>query len=518
MAEKDPKQAEKDPEVIVDEAKSDPPMQGPSNIVKVTSKQGKILIVKCEGDVEIETEVEPEKPDLREFKLRPIQNIDLASKRKYEVVGITMESKYDNMMESDEREMSKLSKSEQAAYQEMKDLMVIQGHLKGQIPGFGAGIHAYVTGLYPGVPSELAKPYVIPEKGQKADLLDRLPPIQIEHFLQEHDRRIPRRDVIVRPGQKGINLSIDPNSDDEIYEINKMEDSLETVIKLTRPKKGKEGESTETPTETPAAGDTQETGETVQKNTEERVLVLDIISQEMADNYTKEEGLDEEEDSDAETISSTSTANFDRDEVEDVLSQLSTCQTALSVHYNKLNELVPHMTNTQLANYLEKTHILPLVKAESGAVSKVYVEETTEPEHKFVMRGNTHEEKLKGLVDMVPAHCLMLAIAIGDVHLNSLSYAQASQKYEFSKSHIQRAISGKAEHRKGGKQYEQECKRKASGDAETSPASKKGKPDEEVPTPAVFPGAEAEPEKPQETLPDLVQDQEEDFPTIDIDP
>ena len=51
--------------------------------------------------------------------------------------------------------------------------------------------------------------------------------------------------------------------------------------------------------------------------------------------------------------------------------------------------------------------------------------------------GDTHEEKLKGLVETVPAHRLMLTIAIGDVHLNSLSYAQASQKYEFSKSHIQ---------------------------------------------------------------------------------
>ena len=70
---------------------------------------GKVHVVKQEGDVEVETEVEPEKPDLREFKLRPIQNIDLASKQKYEVVGITMESKYDNMTELDEeREVSKI--------------------------------------------------------------------------------------------------------------------------------------------------------------------------------------------------------------------------------------------------------------------------------------------------------------------------------------------------------------------------------------------------------------------------
>ena len=89
----------------------------------------------------------------------------MAAKRKYRVVGITMEKEYDNMTESDEeREVSKLSKRDQAAHKEMKDLMTIQGRLKGQVPGFGSGIHAYVTGRYPGVPSELAKPYVVPEE------------------------------------------------------------------------------------------------------------------------------------------------------------------------------------------------------------------------------------------------------------------------------------------------------------------------------------------------------------------
>ena len=77
-----------------------------------------------------------------------------------------MEKKYDEMMESDEeREVAKLSKEEQKQYQEMKDLMSVQGRLKGQIPGFAAGIQAYITGHFPGVPSELAKPYVIEEVG-----------------------------------------------------------------------------------------------------------------------------------------------------------------------------------------------------------------------------------------------------------------------------------------------------------------------------------------------------------------
>ena len=193
--------ADKEPEVTIDKSRSNPPVQGPSNIVKVSSKKGKMVVVKREGDVEVKTEVELEKPDLREFKLRPIEKFKEASQLEYSVVGITMEAKYDNMTESDEeREVSKLSKREQEQHREMKDLMTIQGRLKGQVPGFGSGIQAYVTGRFPGIPSELAKPYVIEETGNKADLLTRMPPAQIDSLIQEHDRKIPRRDAVIRPG------------------------------------------------------------------------------------------------------------------------------------------------------------------------------------------------------------------------------------------------------------------------------------------------------------------------------
>ena len=170
----------------------------------------------------------------------------------------------------------------------------------------------------------------------------------------------------------------------------------------------------------------------------------------MADDYTKEEEA-EEETSDAKTISSTSTADYDREEAEDLLDKISSCHTVLATHYNKMKEVVPHMTKTQLGQYLSKVHILNIVKTE-GVVSKTYTSEPDTSEVKFVVRGETHEEKLQGLVDTVPTHQLMLAIAIGDIHLNKLSYDQASQKYQLSKSRIQRAISGKAEHKKGGKQ------------------------------------------------------------------
>ena len=77
MADKAPKSLEKD--VLIDEAKSDPPPQGPSNIIKVTTKGGKAIVVKKEGDVQVQYEQELEKPDLREFKFRPIEKFKEAS-------------------------------------------------------------------------------------------------------------------------------------------------------------------------------------------------------------------------------------------------------------------------------------------------------------------------------------------------------------------------------------------------------------------------------------------------------
>ena len=113
----------------------------------------------------------------------------------------------------------------------------------------------------------------------------------------------------------------------------------------------------------------------------------------------------------------------------------------------------------------------------------------------------------------------MLAIAIGDIHLNKLSYDQASQKYKISKSHIQRAISGKAEDKKGGKQYELEKKRKKDvtltpeAKAKKAKTEKEQEQEEETPQLALFPE-----QVPQDILPDLVNDDDDDtqFPIVDI--
>ena len=49
-----------------------------------------------------------------------------------------------------------------------------------------------------------------------------------------------------------------------------------------------------------------------------------------------------------------------------------------------MNEVVPHMTKTQLAQYLGKVHIMNIVKTE-GTVSKMYASELDTSEVKFVI-------------------------------------------------------------------------------------------------------------------------------------
>ena len=57
---------------------------------------------------------------------------------------------------------------------------------------------------------------------------------------------------------------------------------------------------------------------------------------------------------------------------------------------------------------------------------------------------------------------MLLLLAIGDCMANKRSQAEIAKKYGIPKCRIQRAMSGKKEHKKGGKQYRQEKKQKLS--------------------------------------------------------
>ena len=100
-----------------------------------------------------------------------------------------------------------------------------------------------------------------------------------------------------------------------------------------------------------------------------------------------------------------------------------------------------------MTTYPGKLPIIPLVKPKASPVTKVYsAPDTSEEEHVFPVVKGTWEDKLKYLVNHVPAEKLMFAIAIGDLHLNQMSQAKISMKYRFPKTRIQCTMSGDPAH------------------------------------------------------------------------
>ena len=233
-------------------------------------------------------------------------------------------------------------------------------------------------------------------------------------------------------------MSIDPYADVEIYKVD-IEDKIVEVITLTdTPKKKTEETSSQKVTNPPA----QSTTLIASTSKQENIVVTDIISQNIAKDYVVEKDEGEEDSDETMSISSTSTADYDRDEAEDLVAKISLCHTALAKHYEEINGIIPHMTKTQMATYLGKIPIIPLVKPEAGPVKKIYsAEDTSEEDHLFPVVGETWEDKLRYLVNHVPAEKLMFAIAIGDLQLNQTSQAKISMKYGFPKTRIQRTMS-----------------------------------------------------------------------------
>ena len=69
-------------------------------------------------------------------------------------------------------------------------------------------------------------------------------------------------------------------------------------------------------------------------------------------------------DNDAETISSTSTADYDHEEVETSLTTISEVFHTIAQEYEKLTSTIPHMSKIQAAQVIAKLPILPIQKQE----------------------------------------------------------------------------------------------------------------------------------------------------------
>ena len=100
------------------------------------------------------------------------------------------------------------------------------------------------------------------------------------------------------------------------------------------------------------------------KTITEQHLPTDLITEEEAAMYQVPEQDNQTMDEDAETISSTSTADYDREEVETSLTTISEAFHTIAQEYEKLTGTVLHMSKIQAAQVIARLPILPIQKQE----------------------------------------------------------------------------------------------------------------------------------------------------------
>ena len=120
-------------------------------------------------------------------------------------------------------------------------------------------------------------------------------------------------------------------------------------------------------------------GQMVRDTDTDQCLPTDLITEEEAATYQVPEQDDQVPDDDAKTISSTSTANYDREEVETSLISIAEAFHTIAQGYEKLTGTVPHMSKVQAAQVIARLPILPALKQELKA-EKTEAAKTTEME------------------------------------------------------------------------------------------------------------------------------------------
>ena len=166
----------------------------------------------------------------------------------------------------------------------------------------------------------------------------------------------------------------------------------------------------------------------------------------------------ETEDKD-ETISSTLTQDFDREKVEREFINLASHYQQIGESFKKLVEEVPHMKKHQLATHFAKMPILLMIKVTteekvSSMYRQCYEEEPSQVQEECDPKvyGESVEKKLQGIINSIGEWSALLLMAVGDCIVNK-SQAEIATKYNIPRSRVQWAMSGKKEHKKGGKQY-----------------------------------------------------------------
>ena len=384
---------------------------------------------------------------MKPFKKWPVKHEEEASKRKYEVICMDIETEYEEMdTEEEESKVRKLTEEELEMYQQYKEFYTIQGRTKGQIPGFRY-IHRFkVTEHYPGVPSNVAEMLSHPIEGEVQDI-DHITEQEIIEIEQKH-AMVPQRWVNVRPKRKTVTLCINPNSDSDVVIEEGEGDFKERCVII-------KGEERNVEEEAEQANDEQSEQPT-EARTEPRTSLA--IKQEIEDKD--------------ETISSSLTQDFEREKVERELINLTSHYQKIGGSFRNLVEEVQHMRKCQLATHLAGMPILPMIKETTEEkVLSMYrqqyeIEEPSKVQEEYnpKVHRESMEKKLQSTINSVGKQSALLLMAVRNCVVNKKSQAEIARKYGIPRNRVQWAMSGKKEHKKGGKQYWQERKRKMSED------------------------------------------------------
>ena len=111
----------------------------------------------------------------------------------------------------------------------------------------------------------------------------------------------------------------------------------------------------------------QQGGQMVRDTDTDQHLPTDQIMEEEATAYQVPGQDDKTPDGDAKTISSTSTTNYDREEVETSLTNITEAFHTIAQEYEKLTGTIPHMSKVQAAQVITRLPVLPALKQELKA-------------------------------------------------------------------------------------------------------------------------------------------------------
>ena len=393
----------------------------------------KEMVVLSEKGKKISIKTEVASSSMKPFEKWPVEHEEEASRRKYEVIGTNIETEYEEMdTEEEESEVRKLTKEELEMYQQYKEFYTIQARTKGKIPSFSYIHRLKVKECYPGVPSDVAEMLSHPTEGEVQDI-DHITEQEIIEIEWKH-AMVPQRWVNIRPKNKTVILCIDPDS------------NLDVVIE--------EGEGDFRERCIIIKGEEWNVEEEAEQADDEQSKQLKEAGTEPGTSLTSGQ---EAEDKD-ETISSTSTQDFDREKVEREFINLTSYYQQTGESFKKLVEEVPHMRKHQLVTNLTDMPILSMVKVTteekvSSMYGQRYEVEPNKIQEEYDPRvyGESMEKKLQSIINSIGEQYALLLIAVGNCIVNKKSQAEIAKKYSIPKSRVQWAMSGKKEHKKGGK-------------------------------------------------------------------